>query len=160
MLGLWCAGCAGYHLGPSNGLAAGAQSIQVLPFHNRTPEPRLGETVTHLLRKQLQQDGTYRLSTREPADILVTGSLRKYDRHGVTFERGDVITPRDYTVDVTAHVRAVHRASGRVLLDRDVTGHTTLRVGLDLASAERQALPVLAEDLARNITALLVDGDW
>ena len=39
-------------------------------------------------------------------------------------------------------------------------GRTTLRPGADFSSAERQAVPLLAEDLARNITSLLVDGSW
>ena len=41
-----------------------------------------------------------------------------------------------------------------------IGAHTLVRVGSDLTSAERQALPVLAEDLARNITSILVDGSW
>ena len=39
-------------------------------------------------------------------------------------------------------------------------GRTTIRVGNDLTSAERQAVPLAAEDLARSITSLLVDGEW
>jgi hypothetical protein len=35
-----------------------------------------------------------------------------------------------------------------------------VRVGNDLTSAERQALPLAADDLARSITALLADGTW
>jgi len=30
----------------------------------------------------------------------------------------------------------------------------------DLNSAERQAAPLIADDLARIVTALLVDGNW
>jgi hypothetical protein len=41
-----------------------------------------------------------------------------------------------------------------------VTGYTLLRVGSDLTSAERQALPLLAADFARQVTALLADGSW
>jgi hypothetical protein len=29
-----------------------------------------------------------------------------------------------------------------------------------MTNAERQATPLLAQDLARNVTALLVDGTW
>jgi hypothetical protein len=29
-----------------------------------------------------------------------------------------------------------------------------------VTSAERQALPLLADDLAKQVTALLVDGGW
>jgi hypothetical protein len=54
----------------------------------------------------------------------------------------------------------VERLGGKKVLDREVSGRTTVRVGSDLASAERQAIPLLAEDLAKNITALLVEGAW
>jgi len=47
-----------------------------------------------------------------------------------------------------------------VLFEQPVTGSTLIRVGTDLASSERQALPLLAGDLARNVAALLVDGSW
>jgi hypothetical protein len=55
---------------------------------------------------------------------------------------------------------ARERVSGKVLFEREVHGATLMRVGSDLASAERQALPLLATDLARHITSLLVDGGW
>jgi len=45
-------------------------------------------------------------------------------------------------------------------LDRVVSGHSLMRVGSDLPSAERQTIPLVATDLARQITSLLVDGDW
>jgi len=35
-----------------------------------------------------------------------------------------------------------------------------IRVGDDLTSTERQALPLLAADLAKNVTTLLVEGTW
>lgn len=37
-------GCAGYTLGPSNGLAAGDKKIQITPFLNHTYQPRLAMT--------------------------------------------------------------------------------------------------------------------
>ena len=52
------------------------------------------------------------------------------------------------------------RTSGKVLFDQPVTGYTLVRVGSDLTSAERQALPLLAGDLAKRVTSLLVDGTW
>jgi hypothetical protein len=47
-----------------------------------------------------------------------------------------------------------------VLIDRELTGRTTVRLGGDLASAERQALPMLANDLAKKTVALLAEGVW
>lgn len=149
----------GYRLGPTNEVAAGEKSIRVVPFSNQTLEPRLGDAVTAALRKHLQRDGTYELASRDAADIVVNGVLTKYHRHELSFVPRDVLTVSDYRVTLTAQVTARNRA-GDVILDREVTGYTLVRVGADLTSAERQAFPVLAEDLARNVTAMLVEGSW
>ena len=153
-------GCAGYRLGPTNGLEAGERSIQVNPFINQTTEPRLVAPVTTSIRKQLQRDGTYRLNTSNDGDIIVSGNIVEYDRSSLSYQPRDTLTPKDYRISIVAHVTARERDSGKVVLDRRVSGHTTVRVGIDLNSAERQAIPLLAEDLARNVTSLLVDGQW
>ena len=154
-------GCAGYKLGPTNGIVAGSKSVQVNPFANKVlEEPRLTEYVTSSLRKQLQQDGTFKLDTHRDGDVIVSGSVIEYDRAHLSFQPQDILTPRDYRITIWAEVNARERNSGKTLLTRRVRGHTTVRVGTDLVTAERQALPLAAEDLARNITALLVDGEW
>lgn len=154
------AGCVGYRLGPTGGQTAGAKSIQAGPFVNQTLEPRLGDAVTSALRKSLQRDGTYRLATHGDADLIVTGEITRYHRSELSYQATDILTVRDYRVTLVAHVTARERSTGAVVLDRVVTGYTPVRSGSDLASAERQALPLLAEDLAKNVTALLVDGTW
>lgn len=159
-LALGASGCAGYRVGPTNGVEAKAQSVQVSPFSNQTLEPRLGEAVTISLRKILQQDGTYRLETRSDGDVVVSGRIVRFDRGHLSFQPGDILTPRDYRLVITAQVTAQERLTGKVLLHRNVSGQTTVRAGNDLNSAERQGIPLAAEDLARNATALLVDGTW
>jgi hypothetical protein len=155
-----CAGCAGYRVGPVSGEVAGERSIQVAPFASNVIEPRVGDAVTTALRRQLQQEGTFRLNTRGDSDVVVNGAIIDYDRSHLSFQPQDILTPRDYRLRIRAHVTARDRNTGRVLLDRDVMGHTTLRVTPDLASAERQAIPQAADELARNITALLTEGVW
>lgn len=159
LLSLAC-GCAGYRLGPTNGFQAGAKSIQINPFSNQTLQPRLGEDVTTALRRNIERDATFELATQGGADIVVTGVLKRYDRHELSFSRRDVLTVRDYRVNVVAQVTAREAATGAVLFDQEVSGYTLIRVGSDLTSSERQSRPLLADDLARNITALLVDGSW
>lgn len=152
-------GCA-YRLGPTNGERVGHRSVQVNPFENKTIEPRLVEAVSFALRRQLQQDGTYKLDTHNEGDIVVTGAIVNFERHSLSFQSRDALTPRDYRLTMTAHVTARERLTGRVLLDRRVSGYSDIRIGPDLVSSERQALPLVAADLARNTTALLVDGRW
>jgi hypothetical protein len=153
-------GCAGYKLGPVNGLAAGERSVQVNPFANKTLEPHLTDAVTQQLRKQLQRDGTYRLATHDDGNIVVEGSIIHYVRKDVTYTSSDILTVRDYQLELTAQVAARDRSSGKLILNQRVTGTTLIRVTSDLTSAERQALPLLAEDFARNVTTLLAEGGW
>lgn len=151
--------CA-YHLGPTNGVAAREKSVQVVPFANQTLEPGLTDAVTFQMHKQLQRDGTYQLATHDPGDIVVSGTLTEYTRTAMSFAPSDTLTPKDFRLSLIAQVKAVERSSGKVLLDRKVTGFTMIVVGSDLTSSERQGMPLLATDLAKNITALLVDGTW
>jgi hypothetical protein len=160
LMALALSGCAGYRLGPTNGLAAGERSVRIKPFSNHTMEPRLGDAVTSALRRNIQRDGTYDLETRDTADIVVTGVLKRYERHELSFVPKDVLTVRDYRVSLTAQVTARDAISGKTILDQEATGYTLVRVGSDLTSSERQAIPLLSDDLAKKITALLVDGSW
>ncbi len=162
VMAMLSAGCAGYHLGPVNpNVVAGEKSIEIVPFNNQTLQPRLGDAVTQALRERMQTDGTYRLATRSPGDIVVTGVITTYRRQGVSFLRTDVTTAENYRVEIIAHVKARDRSTGKLLLDKtDVKGYTLVQVGTDLADAERQSTPLLAEDLARNITELLTEGAW
>ena len=160
LLPLLLCGCAGYQLGPTNGVVAGSKLIQVNLFQNTTIEPRLTEPVATALRRTIQQDGTYRLATKGNADIIVEGAITQFDRSGVTFDPRDVLTVRDYELRMTATFTAKETATGKVLLSSTEFGRTTIRAGSDLPSAERQAAPLLAQDLAQRITAALVDGSW
>jgi hypothetical protein len=156
---LFCA-CAGYRLGPTNGAPARSKAVQVNLFQNATTEPRLTEPLATALRRTIQQDGTYRLATRGNADVILEGAITEFDRSGVTFDPRDILTVRDYELRMTATFTVKEIATGQVLLSSTEFGRTTIRAGSDLPSAERQAAPLLAQDLAQRITAALVDGSW
>ena len=164
LFALWLAflfaGCAGYQLGPTNGMVAGSRSIRINLFRNDTYEPRLSEPIATSLRRWIQRDGTYRLATGGEADIVVDGVITDFNRSGISFQPSDILTVRDYELSAVANFTAVERATGKVLVQSTVFGRTTIRSGPDLASAERQASPLIAEDIARRITSLLVDGTW
>jgi hypothetical protein len=157
---LFLCGCAGYRVGPTNGNKAGAQSVQVVPFLNHSPEPGLADELTGALRKSIQSDGTLRLETHDGADLVVEGVITQFYRRELSLLSEDLRTVRDYQITLMVHVTVRERASGKVLVDQDVRGGTVMRVGDDLAASERQVAPLLARDLAREITGLLVDGDW
>src|ERR1043166_2524774 len=116
------AGCAGYHLGPTNGQRSGERSVQISAFLNQTIEPRLSDALASSLRKNLQEDGTYRLNTHNDGDIVLSGTIVNYDRVQLSFQPTDILTPRQYRVVITAQITARERLSGKVLLNRKVAG--------------------------------------
>jgi hypothetical protein len=153
-------GCAGYRLGPTNGAVAGGRSVEIKPFVNKTLEPRLSEYTMNSLRQNLIRDGTYRVDTRDEGDLIMTGVLMAYQRRELSLQPTDVLTVLDYEITLTAQITVRERSTGKLILDRPVKGRTSLRAGADLTSAERQAIPLLTDDLAKKTTALLVDGTW
>jgi hypothetical protein len=160
LLALGVNGCAGYKLGPVNGQSAGAKAVQINPFTNTTLEPSLGDEATAQLRKQVQRDGTFRLASHDDGDIVVSGSVVGYQRLVVSLTPSDTLTVLDYRLELRAQVTARERGTGKVILSRPVMGYTLIRVTTDLTSTERQALPLLAADFAKNVTALLAEGGW
>lgn len=153
-------GCASYQLGSTTAFPAGQHSIEIGPIRNQTEEPRLIEAVNNALRKRFQQDGSYKLDSRGESDVVLTGVITRFERSVLSFQPADILTARDYALALSAKLTVKNRASGKVIFDGEVRGRTTVRAGNDLASAERQAVPLLAEDLARNATSLIVDGTW
>jgi outer membrane lipopolysaccharide assembly protein LptE/RlpB len=160
LFALVLSGCAGYRLGPTNGMPAGSRTLQVNLFQNETWEPRLSDPLATSIRRMVQKDGTFLLATRNDGDIVVDGAITEFNRSGLSFDPRDVLTVRDYELVITAHFTATERATGKVLISSAATGRTTIRSGADLPSSERQAAPLLAEDLARKIVDALVDGSW
>jgi hypothetical protein len=159
-LALSLCGCAGYRLGPTSGQQAGAKSVQITPFLNHSPEPGLADEVTAAIRKAVQRDGTFKLATHDDSDLIVTGVITEYRRRELSLLRDDLRTVRDYQITMVAQITIRERASNRLVTERNLSGTTLLRVGDDFVSSERQASPHLAQDLARQVTSLLVDGDW
>jgi hypothetical protein len=153
-------GCAGYRVGPVNGVPAGSRAVTVRPFQNNTFEPRLTEAVDFALRRRLQQDGTYRLDTQNDGDIIVTGVITQLHREILSFAPNDVITPVDYELRIIATVTASERGTGKEILHKEIMGRSTVRPAANRDLAERQAEPNVADDLARNITAALTEGSW
>ena len=160
ILALALGGCAGYKLGPANGIVSGSRSVTIKPFGNLTQEPRLTEYLNISLRKQLQQDGAFRLETSGRPDIILSGQVERYVRNALSYQTNDVLTPQEYTLTMVARVTAVDVNTGHTNFNRLVQGYTYIRLGNDQSSVERQSIPLLTDSLARNAITLLVDGAW
>lgn len=149
------AGCA-YHVGPVRPVTH--RSVAVPMFKNQTLKPQLQAQVTNAIIKRLQADGTLRVEWEADAEVVVTGTITRYGRSVLRFQRLDSEVPREYRLELEATVEAHDRTTGKVLLPpTKLVGKADSFVGSDLQSAEQQALPLMADDLARQVVSLLVE---
>lgn len=148
-------GC--YHLGSAGKL--GYRSVAVPMFKNRTLKPQVEAQITNAIIKRLQADGTLRVNWEADADVVVTGAITRFDRDALRMQKDDSKAPREYRLSIEVLVEARDRVTGKVVLKpTTLTGHADAFIGNDLQSAEQQSLPLIADDVARQVVSLLVES--
>ena len=156
LLAVLTGGCAGYHLGATQPLPY--RSVAVPMFKNKTLKPQLEAQVTNAIIKRFQTDGTLRIESATEADIVITGQITKFYRRELRATRIDVNAPREYRIIIEARIEARVRGTGELVFAPVlVEGHADTFIGTDLQSADEQALPLIAEDLAKRVVPLLAE---
>jgi hypothetical protein len=154
---VWLTGCAGYRVGPV--LTADYKSVAVPMFRNSTLVPQLEAQVTNAIIKRLQADGALQVHAEENADIIVAGRITDYRRLALRSLRLDTGVTREYRIRITAELEVRDRRTGRpVFKTRTVSGSAETFIGQDQQTAEFQVLPLVADDLARQVVAILTES--
>lgn len=156
-LATFLAGCCGYRVGPIS--ATNYHSVAVPVFRNATYQPQLEAETTAAIIRMFQNDGTLHVTSANEADIVMTGEIIRYDREDLRSLRNDTRKPREYRISLEAKVRVRDRRTGNLVLkDTVVRGTADTFIGTDQQSAEQQALPLCAEDLARKTVRMIVEA--
>jgi hypothetical protein len=154
---LFIFGCAGYHVGPVS--KRSFKSIAVPMFRNTTLRPQLEAQISNAIIQRLQQDGSLRIETEPRADVVLKGTIIKYFREALRSLRQDTGVPREYEITITVRVEATDRVTGEtVLKPTEVVGKSDVFIGEDQQSSEEQVLPLIADDIAKRVTGLLVEN--
>jgi hypothetical protein len=181
-------GCAGYQLGDVKpGVYAGIERIHVPPFKNDTLEPRLSSLVTNAVITEIQADGAYKVSERKSADAVLVGTIRRIDKRQLRAVRTDTLRSRELSlfVYVDFHLedprtgariegvgsRGPNEPKARLggaepAVDAEeigarqgtVVGQTIQFVDPAFQVSERNALSVVAQDVATKLVARLANG--
>ena len=158
LLALLLGGCAGYQLGPATpGYLKHVHSIAIPTFGNTTLVPRIEVLVTSTVIKQFQQDGTFRIVNEDAADATLKAEIAAVSRSPARSVRGNVLSTTEFNLGLTVKYTLIGR-DGKVLAPGVVGGTTSFFVGTDVSTDERQALPLAAEQLARNLVSQLSEG--
>jgi hypothetical protein len=150
-------GCAGYHIGPVT--KRNFNTIAVPMFRNETLRPQLEAQISNAVIKRLQQDGSLRIEIEPRADVILSGTVFRYQRSALRSLRSDTGVPREYEIAITVRVEARDRRTGEVVLkSTEVEGKSDVFIGEDQQSAEMQVLPLVADDIAKRVAGLLVES--
>ena len=151
--------CAGYHLGSIKPYALrDIHTIAVPTFKNDTLTPRAEVLITDTVIKQMQLDGTYRIASgNENADATLHGEIFRVGRSPARSVRGNVLATTEFNLTLIVRYRLVDKG-GNQLAGGDVAGATNFFVSSDVSTDERQALPLAAESLAKNLTSQISEG--
>jgi hypothetical protein len=154
---LFAFGCAGYRVGPVT--KRNFKSIAVPVFRNTTLQPQIEAQISNAVIQRLQQDGSLRIEPEPRADVVLKGSIVKYNRESLRSLRTDTGVPREFEITITVRVEATDRRTGETVLRlTEVEGKSDVFIGEDQQSAEEQALPLIADDIAKRVAGLLVES--
>jgi len=174
-------GCAGYKLGESKPSAyADIEKIYVPTFQNETLEPRIAVMMTNAVITQLQQDGTYKITSKEEADAVLVGTIRQIRRYQQRSTQTEVLKTRELLETIQVDFRLEDPLSGKNLASGDpfglesanrlagntgqrgrggsATGSTSLFLDQNFELSERQGLALATQDAAEQIVSQLAEG--
>ena len=127
-------------------------------FKNLTLIPRVDVLVTGTVIKQFQQDGTFRIAREDNADATLKGEIIAVGRSPARSLRGNVLATTEFNLSVQVRYTLVGRDGKTIAGPGNAAGGTSFFVGEDVATDERQALPLAAEQLAINLVSQLSEG--
>jgi hypothetical protein len=153
------AGCAGYSLGPiPPTYMKGVHRVAVPIFKNVTISPDIEALATTVVIKQIQQEGTYEVTGVDQADAVVVGTIASIQRTKARSLQGNVLASSEFSLRITINFRIQKAGTGEVVGQRDIEGVTSFFVGNDVASQDREAIPLAVEDAAVQFTSYLSEG--
>ncbi len=149
-------GCANYQLGTT--LPPHLRTISVATFENASEEPNIESSITAATLREFQRDGQLKIKDPEEADILLTGTVIKYQLEALRANRNHPKSTAEYKAVLMIHIRAVERRTGKKIVEQNVSGSKIFDASGDLVSARRNILPDVSTDLARKIVDAVISA--
>lgn len=157
VLAVCLAGCAGYQLG--TGTTPKFTKLFIPPVTTEALIPQARELVTTQLREAFLKDGRVTLvNSPAEADAVLQVALTGYDRAVAVSRQDDTGLARRFDVSLRAHVTLTdERTKQALFVRRPLTAKRGVFTDNGLVPSEYQALPLLAEQLAGEVSHAVLD---
>lgn len=154
---LWLGACTGYHLG--TGSEPKFSRLYVAPTGSDLILPQAAAIVSTQVREAFLKDGRVSLAdSAAEADAVLTIKLAGYGRETAVVRTDDTGLARRFDVTLRARATLTDRRSGKALFtDRPLVVKQGVFTDGGQLQSEYQALPILAEELARQAVHTTLD---
>ena len=137
------------------------RSVFVPVFRNESDVTELGNVVARQLLRELQHEGTFKISTADDCALEIQGVIDSTSLSRVNSTARDYSNRRrESRFTAEANVTVIDRKSSEVLLERKYVGRTTFYGDYDVLTLQRNASGRIAEDIARQIVDDVLDLEW
>ncbi len=131
--------------------------VAVQYLENLTPEPNIGVDLSDGITRAIQLDNTLKVVDEGEADTILTGKVMRYSLKQVAARQDLTVT--EYQVQIAVVLDLTKRATGEKLFtEKRFTGTGNYVLNDDVTS-EESARTEAAEEIVRDILALVVE-DW
>lgn len=153
---LWCTGCASYDWSRAE---LPFKKLYVEPASNQSFAPQIQAPLSAQLRQALIRDGRVQIiDNPKEADAILQVNVTQYNRNASTRDSQDSEIARGFDINMRAQI-ALYDAANKTYFfrDRNLSVKTNAFTNdpnsgeVTFALAEHQAMPRLANDLARKI---------
>lgn len=159
VLGL-LSGCANYQLGSSAEIPF--KSLYIKPATNHSFAPQAQPIISAQLRETFIRDARVKLVAHEQdADAVLYVDLTEYDSNAAARNSNDTVRANSFNIRLSAEISLYDQHKGSYLFqERAIHASTIAYTGnpqtegdiISYQQSERQAMPLLARELARQIT--------
>ncbi len=157
---LLLSGC-GYHLASTvNPMLDNYDSIAIPYFENKTFEAEAVTIFTYAVVNEFIESKRLKVESIDKADLILYGTVKSINENSIGYSRDDKAL--EYRVWATLEISLEEKSTGKVLWKRNnLTNDQEYLSGTEITvieASKRNALVLLAEDLAERIHDSIVQG--
>ena len=157
-LSVFSGGCANYKLGTT--LSEELRAVYVPTVINKTAEPRADSELTRALMREIQREGTLRITDKDKATTRLDVEITEYRQDSIRFSNNT--SPEEYRMVLRAQAVFSLISPGEnekpEIFRRTFDGDETFTRGTDTITAQQMCLPKAAEKLAEQIVDACVSA--
>ncbi len=151
-------GCGYQLIGTGNTLPAHLKSISIPVFKNSSSQPEIHRELTSIILRSFINDGRLKVTNKDAADLVMTGTLTYYDLRTASFSSEDFSS--DIIIELGVDVEVTDQVKNKIFLKEKLKTQWDYKSTSDIADTETARLRALDDaynELGTRLVSLIID---